>query len=350
MPKAAGTKNTDPSARALIYGMFQKGVPVSEIADYANITRQAVYSLINKYDQRGHHNDAPRSGRPQKMDSRSLRHLKISLEGDRRQSLSDLTTTINNAATHPVHPRTIRRAIRGPLGMNAHIAAKKPYLKPSHRQARYAWAKEHRGWGADDWEKVVWTDESSVEIGKGSKVVWVWRKPGERYLEKCLTPTFKSGRQSLMIWGCMAHGRLGPLIRIPKDQKNGADYVKLVLGGPLWDIYTELSEQRGQVAVMEDGAPVHRSKVAKDFRTSHQMEVFPHPAQSPDLNPIEHVWMRLKVRVNERSQVPQNVDELWEALQEEWAKIDMEIINNLVKSMPDRVEAVYKAKGGSTKY
>lgn len=117
--------------------------------------------------------------------------------------------------------------------------------------------KDHGRWGEEDWEKIIWTDESSVEIGKGSKVVWVWRKPGERYLERCPTPTFKSGRQSLMIWGCMTHGRLGLLICIPKDEKKGTDYVRLVLGGPLWDIYMDLSKERGLVAVMEDGAPVH---------------------------------------------------------------------------------------------
>ena len=80
------------------------------------------------------------------------------------------------------------------------------------------------------------------------------------------------------------------------------------------------------------------------------MEVLPHPAQSPDLNPIEHVWKRLKVRVNERGEVPKDVDELWVVLQEEWVKIHLEFINKLVKSMPDQVEAVYKAKGGPTKY
>jgi hypothetical protein len=111
--------------------------------------------------------------------------------------------------------------------------------------------------GEEDWKQIIWTDESSVKLGKNSKVVWVWRKPGERYDEKCLTPTFKSGRDSLMVWGCMTHGRLGPLIRIPKDARTAVDYIRLVLGGPLLDIYMELSEQRGLVAVMEDGAPIH---------------------------------------------------------------------------------------------
>jgi len=178
----------------------------------------------------------------------------------------------------------------------------------------------------------------------------VWRRPGERYLERCLAPTFKSGRQSLMIWGCMVHGRLGPLVLVPKDERTGVDYVRLVLGGPLWDFYSDLLEERGLVAVMEDGAPIHRSKAAKDFSSAHHLEVFPHPAQSPDINPIEHVWHRLKTRINGLLDIPRNLDEMWVAIQEEWKKIEVEFINTLVESMPNRVEAVMEAKGGPTKY
>jgi len=41
---------------------------------------------------------------------------------------------------------------------------------------------------------------------------------------------------------------------------------------------------------------------------------------------------------------------MWGAIQEEWRKIDIEMVNTLVKSMPSRVEAVLRSKGGSTKY
>ena len=152
-----------------------------------------------------------------------------------------------------------------------------------------------------------------------------------------------------MVWGC-AHGRLGPLIRIPKDKRKGVDYIQLVLEGPLLDLYMELSEERGLVAVMEDGAPIHCCKLAKEFCTEHQIDVFPHPAQSPDLNPIEHVWKYLKVRINQRPTRPQDLDDLWEALLEEWGRIDVGFINSLIESMPDRAQAVYDAQGGSTKY
>ena len=257
MPKVTGKENTSPQLRALIYSRYEEGMSSSTIATLSNTTPCTVQRIIKNYKERGHHNDIPRTGRPPKFNDRDIRHLKITIEGDRRQSLSDITSTINAAITSPAHYNTIWNAINQDLSMNARKAAKKPFLKDLHKKARFNWAKEYRVWGKEDWKHVIWTDEASVEIGKNSRVVWVWRRPGERYLDKCLIPTFKSGRQSLMVWGCIAYGRRGPLVRMPKDQKKALDYIQLVLGGPLLDFYMELSEERGVVAVME-GSILHR--------------------------------------------------------------------------------------------
>ena len=139
-------------------------------------------------------------------------------------------------------------------------------------------------------------------------------------------------------------------MKIPSDKCSGVDYVELVLGGPLWELYTELCEEMGAVLVMEDGAPTHQSKVAQDFCSTNSMEDLPHPPQSPDLNPIEHVWKRLKILVNEQPTHPRNTEDLWMALQEEWLKIDIDFINSLILSMPHCARAVYEARGRSTKY
>ena len=63
---------------------------------------------------------------------------------------------------------------------------------------------------------------------------------------------------------------------------------------------------------------------------------------SPDMNIIEHVWEYLDKRVHTRSPLPTNQDQMWTALEEEWANIDEE---KLYKSMPDHVTALLKAKG-----
>ena len=76
----------------------------------------------------------------------------------------------------------------------------------------------------------------------------------------------------------------------------------------------------------------------------------PWPAQSPDLNPIEHLWNHLKLRLEEYEEAPRGMKELWERIDEEWNKIEPEVCQNLIESMPRRLEADIKTKGGHTKY
>ncbi|KZT36960.1 transposable element Tc1 transposase [Sistotremastrum suecicum HHB10207 ss-3] len=74
------------------------------------------------------------------------------------------------------------------------------------------------------------------------------------------------------------------------------------------------------------------------------------PSNSPDMNIIEHVWARLKTLMNNRIKKPANVDELWEALKEEWENLDNKFIKDLYDSLPRRVAALDIAKGFHTKY
>jgi len=250
----------------------------------------------------------------------------------------------------PISTGTTARAISQHLNMSSCIAHKKSFLKKEHGIMRLTWAREVQSWEAEEWTRVIWTDEALVELGKNSDVCCVWRRPGEAFDEKCLAPTFKSGRTSVMVWACIAHNYKGPLVFLPKGRGTGVGYVENVLSGPLWDVYSELCEARGAVKVMEDGAPLHRAGIAKEFHTAHSMDTIPHPVQSPDMNPIEHVWQVMKVQVNKRLVHPKNAQELKIALLEEWEKIDIGLINHLIESMEDRVQALLAVKGGSTKY
>ena len=74
------------------------------------------------------------------------------------------------------------------------------------------------------------------------------------------------------------------------------------------------------------------------------------PAQSPDLNPIEHLWDELQQRLRARPSRPTSVSDLTNALLEEWSKIPINTLLNLVESLPRRVEAVIAAKGAPTSY
>ena len=112
----------------------------------------------------------------------------------------------------------------------------------------------------------------------------------------------------------------------------------------------EQSEERGYVVFQEDNSPIHTCKLAKKWRESVGMESLQWPPNSPDLNPIEHVWYIFKTAVQNMNPRPMTVPDLTKALKKAWNELDMNVINNLVESMPDRLTAVIKVKGKNTKY
>ncbi|KIJ20734.1 hypothetical protein PAXINDRAFT_6524 [Paxillus involutus ATCC 200175] len=62
------------------------------------------------------------------------------------------------------------------------------------------------------------------------------------------------------------------------------------------------------------------------------------PAQSPDLNPIEHLWFHLKRKLAEYPEPPKGIAELWERVEREWERIEAATCQELIQSMPRRVQ------------
>lgn len=98
----------------------------------------------------------------------------------------------------------------------------------------------------------------------------------------------------------------------------------------------------------QDRDPKHTAKIVQNWFHTNRIEVLDWPAQSPDLNPIEHLWSILKQAVSR--QRPSNINSLKTIVNAEWMKMDKNICHKLVESMPRRCEAVIKAQGGHTKY
>ena len=71
-------------------------------------------------------------------------------------------------------------------------------------------------------------------------------------------------------------------------------------------------------------------------------------SQTPDLNPIEHLWRDLNIAVQLRS--PSNLTELERICREKSEKFPKYRCTKLVGSYPRRLKAVIAAKGASKKY
>ncbi|KAL1711407.1 hypothetical protein EV715DRAFT_215355, partial [Schizophyllum commune] len=70
----------------------------------------------------------------------------------------------------------------------------------------------------------------------------------------------------------------------------------------------------------------------------------------PDVSAIEPVWGLLKHRLRQLPRTPTSVNELMRTFQRLWDELTIDEINHFVDQMPDRIEAVIRARGGHTKY
>ena len=84
--------------------------------------------------------------------------------------------------------------------MIVRIAVRKPLLRPVNKQTRLQFAQEHVDWTIDQWQSVLWTDESKFELFGSHRRQYVRRKVNERFKPDCIVPTVKHGGGSVMVW------------------------------------------------------------------------------------------------------------------------------------------------------
>jgi len=73
------------------------------------------------------------------------------------------------------------------------------------------------------------------------------------------------------------------------------------------------------------------------------------PPSSPDFNPTENIWRILKQRLAQQGPFLR-IDELKQALREEWARLTQDEIRHWIRSMPDRMKQAIERDGLATQW
>jgi hypothetical protein len=234
-------------------------------------------------------------------------------------------------------------------GLHAATKKKVPMLKKVHRDKHLKFAQYHQNWTVEDWKRVLWSDETKINrIGSDGKV-YCWKKRGEGISDRTTTPTVKhGGGNNLMVWGCMGWNGVGKLIEV--EGKMDATQFCEILEEGLVESFEKLEMDEDERIFQQDNDPKHTSKKAQKWFEDNNIQILIWPAQSPDLNPIEHLWYYVKCQLQKYDTPPKGAYELWDRLVKEWNGITPEVCQNLIESMPRRIQAVLKANGGHTKY
>ncbi|MBW0576039.1 hypothetical protein O181_115754 [Austropuccinia psidii MF-1] len=101
---------------------------------------------------------------------------------------------------------------------------------------------------------------------------------------------------------------------------------------------------RHRLLLMEDNAHIHT-----DWRARHEIQKLDWLAHSPALDPIENVWKTMKSQIRKLYQ-PQTVDKLRHAINTAWSDFHVNLLNDLLYSMPQCMAMVIEMNGGPTSY
>ena len=297
-----------------------------------------------------------------------------------------------------VHPRTLQKN----LTTRRHYAkrykmAKVKEISPKNKKERVRYAEKHKDETVQSfWQYVHWIDEAHIDPSMEPRQ-YILREEGTRLQSENMQEMKETVGVRYHIAASVSWHHKGllqfyndendpPEIKIPKPKKprkskyetdeqynqrvkeweaslphdveakpKGNAMIQIYYTERLLPIHLQsYNEARmiGRKAILqEDNDPSHgtRSKdnLAKRFKEDNCIDVLIHPAQSPDLNPIEAVWNILKIRLhkerwNGRSDYKRLILKAWE-------DITQEEIQRRIAEMPDRCKSLLETGGKAIK-
>jgi DDE superfamily endonuclease len=177
---------------------------------------------------------------------------------------------------------------------------------------------------------------------------YCWRKAGQALMDVHVTPTVKYGGGSIMVWGCMTSQGIGNLCRI--DGRLNAELYCKILDEDLKATISWYGLNSKDVIFQHDNDPKHTAKLTQNWLKNQKIHILDWPAQSPDMNPIEHLWDEVDRRLRKLSSYATSQSDLGDKIQDIWHGIEVEVCVKLIKTMPERINDVIKAKGGYTRW
>ena len=168
------TKELSKDIRDTIVDLHKAGMGYKKISKQLGEKLTTVRAIIRKWTKHKVTANLPQSGAPRKIWPRGI-SMMIRKVGDQPSNIQEELVNDLKAVGTTVMKRTISNTLNCE-GLKSCCMRKVPLLKKAHVQARLKFAKEHLDDPEEAWEKVMWSDETKIELFGINSTHRVWRK------------------------------------------------------------------------------------------------------------------------------------------------------------------------------
>ena len=196
------TKELSKNIRDAIVDLYKAGMGYKKISKQLGEKLITVGAIIRKWKKDKVTANLPRSGAPRKISPRGISMMMRKVRDQPSTTQEELVNDLKAVGT-TVTKRTIHNTLHGE-GFKSCCTRKVPLPMKAHVQARLKFAKEHLDDPEEAWEKVMWSDETKIELFGINSTRRVWRKRNAEYKPKNTIPTVKHRGGNLMLWGCFS--------------------------------------------------------------------------------------------------------------------------------------------------
>lgn len=331
------------TVRERVQKLLEEGNTQSEVAKRLGISRQLVFTIKERYEETGSHEN--REGRGRKRNIRTedcIRKVKTKLDEKSSKSTRKLSRELN------ISRSSVQRIIKDDLGLTSYKKSKVYSLNEDKMFTREEVCRDLvKNFRNGEHKRALFTDEKYFVMQQSYNAqndrVWSLSRPELK--DRIIQQNKRS--KSIMVWAGVTYNGKAPLVFFKAGEKMTGKVYKNMLEKKILP-WSKKHFKDEVWTYLQDSAPSHVTKdVRKWILNNFPDFVTPEmwPSYSPDLNPMDYsIWGILTNEVGKKEH--SSIKDLKASIRKEWKKLSLDVIKSAIDEFPLRLKNCIKAKGG----